>query len=452
MAGEKYALVLTGDLLSGFNADTTWPKIAAQFKMDMDRLHSEALQRAPLTIKESEDLAGLKSMMSTLKNIGADVEIHPLEADGNLFVLIDNKPRGPMPLAFIRQRVRRKTWPASIRVAPVGSNDWRTLEPESQTSVLHVAGTPESAPSLENADTVAAKIARVAGSVANRLDRVQTLPPGNAIHAGFWRRCAAYILDSLILFIPSFIVGLVPLLGMLVALIGRWLYFALMESSAGQGTLGKRAMGIRVTDGKGQRIGFGQATGRYFGAALSYIILYIGYFMAGFTARKQALHDMMADTCVVFDSVQPGQELPTVRPPMPWYGWLLNGLSFILPLAIIAAVALPAYQQYVARSQVMTATAEVWSLKSDVAESVINGSGCPEGTRPSSSPLVESIRLGGSAPDCTIELRFATTSEVPSLLRGQSIEWQVHGADTGIAVWTCASSIDASYLPADCRP
>jgi uncharacterized RDD family membrane protein YckC len=108
--------------------------------------------------------------------------------------------------------------------------------------------------------------------------------------------------------------------------IGQWLYFALFESGKAQATPGKMAMGIKVVDDVGQRIGFGRATGRYFGKIVSGLILNIGYLLAGWTARKQALHDMMASTLVVFNDVQPGQPMPTARPPMPWYGWLLNVL------------------------------------------------------------------------------------------------------------------------------
>jgi uncharacterized RDD family membrane protein YckC len=78
-----------------------------------------------------------------------------------------------------------------------------------------------------------------------------------------------------------------------------WLYFSLMESSAYQATLGKRLVGIMVTDLSGQRIGFGRATARFFAKYLSQLILYIGFFMAGFTQRKQALHDLIASTLVV---------------------------------------------------------------------------------------------------------------------------------------------------------
>lgn len=78
-----------------------------------------------------------------------------------------------------------------------------------------------------------------------------------------------------------------------------WLYYALMESSSWQGTLGKKALGIVVTDYAGQRLGFGQATGRHFGKIVSSLILGIGFLMVAFTARKQGLHDMIAGTLVV---------------------------------------------------------------------------------------------------------------------------------------------------------
>lgn len=78
-----------------------------------------------------------------------------------------------------------------------------------------------------------------------------------------------------------------------------WLYFASLESSARQATLGKSAMGLVVTGTNGNRISFLRATGRYFAKWLSAIILLIGFIMAAFTARKQALHDILASTLVL---------------------------------------------------------------------------------------------------------------------------------------------------------
>jgi uncharacterized RDD family membrane protein YckC len=59
------------------------------------------------------------------------------------------------------------------------------------------------------------------------------------------------------------------------------------------------ALGIKVTDLSGERIGFGKATGRYFGKIISGLILLIGYIMVAFTEKKQGLHDMMAGCLVV---------------------------------------------------------------------------------------------------------------------------------------------------------
>ncbi|GEQ96830.1 hypothetical protein JCM17844_04670 [Iodidimonas gelatinilytica] len=72
-----------------------------------------------------------------------------------------------------------------------------------------------------------------------------------------------------------------------------------MESSEKQATLGKAAIGIKVTDMNGQRISFLRATGRHFGKILSTIILLIGYVMILFTKRKQGLHDMIAGCLVL---------------------------------------------------------------------------------------------------------------------------------------------------------
>jgi uncharacterized RDD family membrane protein YckC len=81
--------------------------------------------------------------------------------------------------------------------------------------------------------------------------------------------------------------------------IGHWLYEALLTSSSWQGTVGKRILRLKVTDEAGNRIGFGRATGRFFGKILSHLILWIGFIMIAFTDRKRGLHDMMAGTLVM---------------------------------------------------------------------------------------------------------------------------------------------------------
>jgi len=149
--------------------------------------------------------------------------------------------------------------------------------------------------------------------------------PLRTAYAGFWLRFVAWIIDMLILSAVGLIV-LVPLVFTLfhgmsyegpmrwpmgwpmappffwywpLNLIGYWLYFALFESSTWQATPGKRVLGLFVTDMQGRPISFARATGRFFGKFLSWAILMIGYIMAGFTAKKQALHDILADCLVL---------------------------------------------------------------------------------------------------------------------------------------------------------
>jgi uncharacterized RDD family membrane protein YckC len=156
-------------------------------------------------------------------------------------------------------------------------------------------------------------------------------------YAGFWVRFVASLVDGLILAIPFWFVVvtfilmsggfgimlhrfpqdshppdprevmalLAPVfmaffLAWLVFLILQWLYFAGMESSARQATFGKAVMSLRVTNYEGQRISFGHATGRFFAKIVSGLIPFaIGYIMAGFTEKKQALHDLIAGTLVL---------------------------------------------------------------------------------------------------------------------------------------------------------
>lgn len=84
------------------------------------------------------------------------------------------------------------------------------------------------------------------------------------------------------------------------SLVINWLYFALLESSERQATLGKMVIGAKVVDEKGDRISFINATGRFFAKILSGLILFIGYIMVAFDSRKQGLHDKLADTFVVY--------------------------------------------------------------------------------------------------------------------------------------------------------
>ena len=74
-----------------------------------------------------------------------------------------------------------------------------------------------------------------------------------------------------------------------------WLYYAGMESSARQATLGKGLLGLRVTDLDGDRISFLRATGRHFAKILSALILFIGFIMVGLLVGPFGLGRLVFD-------------------------------------------------------------------------------------------------------------------------------------------------------------
>jgi uncharacterized RDD family membrane protein YckC len=142
------------------------------------------------------------------------------------------------------------------------------------------------------------------------------------VYAGFWLRAVAYLLDLVLVTMIAYAAIYVPLVArgsiptdkpwfllteksrqifaieLLVQMI-CWLYFASFESSAWQATPGKKMLGLVVTDIKGRRVTFARASGRFWGKLLSQFIFFLGFVMAGFTERKQALHDMIARCLVV---------------------------------------------------------------------------------------------------------------------------------------------------------
>ena len=103
----------------------------------------------------------------------------------------------------------------------------------------------------------------------------------------------------------------------LLSLLAGWVYFGFTESSSWQATIGKKLLNLKVTDMSGNRLTFGRASGRYFAKILSGLTCLIGFVMAAFTEKKQALHDMVANTLVV-KNVPPLYE---PLPPPPDFGY-----------------------------------------------------------------------------------------------------------------------------------
>lgn len=78
-----------------------------------------------------------------------------------------------------------------------------------------------------------------------------------------------------------------------------WLYYAILESSKNQATMGKMAARAVVTDLHGRRITFARASLRHFSKIISLVLFFSGFFAIAYTRHSQGFHDIIA-ACLVY--------------------------------------------------------------------------------------------------------------------------------------------------------
>lgn len=309
------------------------------------------------------------------------------------------------------------------------------------------------------------------------------------LHAGFWLRTAAWLIDALIL--GPIVVVVVALLASPAAiaspdLVRRyafdawlwvwpvsfavpWLYCASCESAPWQATPGKLVLGLRVTDTHGRRIGFARASGRWAGMLLSWATAGVGCMLAGWTARRQALHDLMVGCCVVrreallrWCNGEPGAPPPAPAVAVPangMPGWALAlviglGVFVVLPLAVGASVvAVSAHHARGVRAQVTAGLDTTVRARALVAEYILQRGVLPADNRALGLPApdavrsryVRSVRVAGG------QLVITYGNEANAWVRGGHLVVSPVG-DAARLRWRCTSpDIRARYLPRECR-
>jgi uncharacterized RDD family membrane protein YckC len=191
---------------------------------------------------------------------------------------------------------------------------------------------------------VGAALNSAANSAVNGLMRIRGAADTNDVYAGFWRRLLAWSIDAALLTGLYFLLahlfggGIEHRGGIYLFMVepGRtatdlivlvaWVYYAACESSVLQGTVGKQVVGIVVADANGQRLSFLRASGRHWAKALSAIPLGVGFLMAGWTAKKQAVHDLVAGTLVLDRAEKDATEVTGVRVSSLILGLAVGGL------------------------------------------------------------------------------------------------------------------------------
>lgn len=330
------------------------------------------------------------------------------------------------------------------------------------------------------------------------VENMQALPARRAapgLYAGFWRRVAAWLIDALLIaaldaaFTLSFGTWLLvawaalggtndPAMTRLVDLglqpfgiVLAWLYFAVCETSRWRATPGKLALGLRVVDACGRRVGFARASARCFGKILSVLLLGIGFLLAGWTARKQALHDLLAGCCVVrnsgFTAWKRGQgaqvEAVLAQAAAPARagtpGWaialiVIAGCLFLVPvLAILAALAIPFYQGHAVREEIAQGVASTERPRALIAQYIGERGALPGSNADLGLPRPEAIQARYVSSIRVADGKVVVTygNEAARVIRGSHVVISPVG-NAAMLRWLCSSpDIREAFLPSNCR-
>jgi uncharacterized RDD family membrane protein YckC len=292
-------------------------------------------------------------------------------------------------------------------------------------------------------------------------------------YAGFWVRAAAYVLDY---FIVGFTLGVLVVFGAAVTNLsagaatsgpertspyGTLLIFVLlvcyaflMECSPLQATLGKMIVRIKVTDLKGKRISFRRSFGRWLAHLLDALTLGIGLVMPVFTERRQCLHDIVAGTLVVRQTATPDEVVSAGPAPRVHSGLVAIAIIAMLlfgpfGIGMLAAISIPAYQEYTIRAQVASALNDVAQYKAVIAETASNtplsdiSSQTLTALPDVHSPYTDSIKVESGA----IFITFGAGANLQ--IRGQRLALEPGIAAGGDIVWVCGrAKAPAGLIPA----
>ena len=235
-----------------------------------------------------------------------------------------------------------------------------------------------------------------------------------------------------------------------------WLYFALMESSSNQATLGKKLLGIKVTDMAGQPLSFIHAAGRQLAGLITSMTFYIGYLMAAFTGRKQALHDIIAGAVIVNKNFDPNQiKLCNQSPPPSMSVTGIVSVVFLvlaIPIGfLLIAIAVPAYQNYTIRAGVADAFEHAESTQPAIVKHAEDTGYWPqnfEQAKLSTGDMKTDSYYIHLESNGVLAIHF----NQPKELNGDIVRLIPNLKNSGAYEWRCEGGrMEPVYLPSSCR-
>ena len=176
---------------------------------------------------------------------------------------------------------------------------------------------------------------------------------GALMNASIWKRFWAFLIDVLVFVVLFWALAQVmdnfSLSVVLLVLI--WLYYAFLESSPWQASLGKRIMGLKVVDKRGRRLSFGKASRRLLSRIFTNFTFYFGFFSAAFDKQNKTLHDKLSKSMVISQNADfdPNNMEEEDEPTLTLVTLVSVLLALIFVSLLVWWVVLPQYQQFDAK-------------------------------------------------------------------------------------------------------
>lgn len=280
------------------------------------------------------------------------------------------------------------------------------------------------------------------------------------------RRFAAALIDVAVVAVILTIIAVLTMSTpshVLLALAVPAFYKALFESSPAAATPGKRLLGLKVVRTDGTPLSLGRALARGCAADLAGLFWGLPYLMYVFTPRRQALHDYIADT-VVADARASAADVRAYRAaghdtPVALVIAIVGGFAAIFVIGLLAAIAIPAYQDYTLRAQVAEGITLAQPYEIEVGRLVASGRALESidsetlaEAAPSSGRYVDSVRVRSG----TVIVRYGRAAN--PRIAGHTLAFEPVAGSDGNVAWVCGyraesrlTDVPSSLVPLSCR-
>ena len=318
--------------------------------------------------------------------------------------------------------------------------------------------------SLECPEAIARAVANSVVRANQRSQRAQTGAPDNKReetaeersqpeYAGFWRRVAAFVADSFVVGMATALLGLglgslfgaklfsiwhATVIGIVFVWLPLLFYDTYMIASRGE-TIGRRYFGLKVVRKNGERLSFWRAGFRGILRTATALLWGVLFLIQPFTARRQALHDFAVGSVVL-------QTAPGKSPAL-----ILTVLLALPVIGILAAVALPAYQDYTMRSKVAEGVVVLQSVKEPATRYISSKQAIPRsieslGVTVKNTSFINAVGIDESSG--AIFVLFGTNA---GGISGKRILLLPYMTEKGVE-WACGSvEIPKRALPSSCN-